>query len=118
MRLSQQALVFSHEVESDTFAAPWTVALQAPQSLAFPRQEYWSGLPFPSPGDLSDPGMESESPVLAGRIFTAESPGKPHTRLGGGERHRHLGEEAEAAEQPTNANSASFVLKDSKVYLP
>ena len=39
--------------------------------------------------------MESESPVLAGRIFTAESPGKPHTRLGGGERHRHLGEEAE-----------------------
>ena len=86
--------------------------------MGFSRQGYWSGLPFPSPGDLSDPGMESESPVLAGRIFTAESPGKPHTRLGGGERHRHLGEEAEAAEQPTNANSASFVLKDSKVYLP
>ena len=56
---------------------PWTVALQAPLSMGFPRQEYWSGLPFPSPGDLPDPGIEPESlvfPALAGRFFTAESP--------------------------------------------
>ena len=44
------------------FATPWTVAHQAPVSMGFPRQEYWSGLPFPSPGDLSDPEMEPASP--------------------------------------------------------
>ena len=46
------------------FATPWTVARQAPLSLGFPRQEYWSGLPFPSPGDLPDPGIEPTSPAL------------------------------------------------------
>ena len=45
--------------------------------MKFPKQEYWSGLPFPSPGDLPDPGIEPESPELAGRFFTAEPPGKP-----------------------------------------
>ena len=45
--------------------------------MGFPRQEYWSGLPFPSPGDLPDPGIEPFSPALAGRFFTAEPPGKP-----------------------------------------
>ena len=45
--------------------------------MGFPRQEYWSGLPFPSPGDLLDPGIESTSPALAGRFFTPEPPGKP-----------------------------------------
>ena len=45
------------------FATPWTVAHEAPLSMGFPRQEYWSGLPFPSPGDLPDPGMEPTSPV-------------------------------------------------------
>ena len=44
-------------------ATPWTVAGQAPLSMGFPRQEYWSGLPFPSPGDLPDPGIKSISPV-------------------------------------------------------
>ena len=44
--------------------------------MGFPRQEYWSGQPFPSPGDLPDPGIEPVSPALAGRFFTAESPGK------------------------------------------
>ena len=58
------------------FATPWTVACQAPLSLGFPRQEYWSGLPFSSPGDLSDPGMEPVSPALQG-FFTAEPLGKP-----------------------------------------
>ena len=54
-------------------ATPWTVAGHAPLSMGFPRQEYWSGLPFPSPGDLPDPGIKSISPVapaLAGRFFT------------------------------------------------
>ena len=46
------------------FVTPWTVAYQAPPSLGFSRQEYWSGLPFVSPGDLPDPGIESSSPAL------------------------------------------------------
>ena len=46
------------------FATPWTVAYHAPPSVGFSRQEYWSGLPFPSPGDLSDPGIEPQSPAL------------------------------------------------------
>ena len=46
------------------FATPWTVAYQAPLSMGFPRQEYCSGLPFPSPGDLPDPGVEPRSPAL------------------------------------------------------
>ena len=56
---------------------PWTVARQAPLSMGFPRQEYWSGSPFPFPGDLLDPGIESTSLALAGRVFTTELPGKP-----------------------------------------
>ena len=56
---------------------PWTVTFQAPLSVGFSRQEYWSGLPFPLPGDLSDPGIELTSPVasaLAGEFFTTEPP--------------------------------------------
>ena len=49
-------LLFSHQVMSDSFVTPWTVACQLPLSIGFPRQEDWSGLPFPSPGDLPDPG--------------------------------------------------------------
>ena len=64
-------------VQSDCFATPWTVTCQASLSMGFPRQEYWSGLPFPSPGDLPNPRMEPESPSLAGRFFTTEPPGKP-----------------------------------------
>ena len=58
---------------------PWTVAPQAPLSMGFSRQEYWSSLPFPSPGDLPDPGIKITSPALAGRFFTTEPPGKPTT---------------------------------------
>ena len=47
----------------------------------FPRQEYWSGLPFPSPGDLLDPRIEPRGPALAGKFFTTEPPGKPDTHL-------------------------------------
>ena len=61
----------------DSFATPWTVACQAPLSVAFPSQEYWNGLPFPSPGDLPDPGIEPTSPELAGGLFTTKPPGKP-----------------------------------------
>ena len=59
------------------FATPWTIACQAPLSLGFPRQEHWSGLPFPSEGDLPDPGVEPKSPALTGGFFTAEPPEKP-----------------------------------------
>ena len=54
------------------FMTPWTVARQTPPTMGFPRQEYWSGLPFSSPRDLSDPGIKSTSPALAGRFFTTE----------------------------------------------
>ena len=54
----------------------WTVACQAPLSIEFFRQKYWSGLSCPSPGDLLDPGIKPTSPALAGRCFTTEPPGK------------------------------------------
>ena len=57
--------------------SPWTVALQAPLPMGFPRQDYQSGLPLPSPGHLPGPGIEPTSPALAGRFFTTEPPGKP-----------------------------------------
>ena len=59
------------------FATPWTVARQAPLSVGFPRQEHWSGLPFPTPGDLPDPESKPSSPASpasAGRFFTANIP--------------------------------------------
>ena len=62
---------------SESFATAWSVVHQAPLSLGFPRQEYCSGLPFPPPGDLPDPGIEPVSPALAGGFFTTETPGKP-----------------------------------------
>ena len=62
---------------SGSLVTPWTVVNQAPLSMGYPRQKYWSGLPFPSPGDFPDPGIEPLSPALAGRFFTTEPPGKP-----------------------------------------
>ena len=62
------------------FVTPWTVPCQVPLSMKFFRQEYWSGLPFPTPGDLPNPGtepMSPASPALAGGFFTTEPPGKP-----------------------------------------
>ena len=65
---------FSHV---QLFATPWTVAHQAPLSMGLSRQEYWSGLPFPSPGDLPDPGIEPRSPALQTDTLLSEPPGKP-----------------------------------------
>ena len=59
------------------FATPWTVAHQAPLSMGFFRQEYWSGLPFPPPGDLSDPGIEPRSPVLKAYFLPLSHQGRP-----------------------------------------
>ena len=67
----------AYSVMSNSFATPWTVAHQAPLSMGFSRQEYWSGLPFPSPGDLPDTGIKPVSPALVGRFFTTAPPGKP-----------------------------------------
>ena len=68
----------SHFSHVRLFMTPWTVALQSPLPMGFSRQEYWSELPFPPPGDLPDPGIEPASPALAGGLFTTEPPGKPH----------------------------------------
>ena len=62
---------------SDSYVTPWTIARQAPQSVKFSRQEYWNGLPFPSPGDLPDPGVEPRSPTLQADALPSEPPGKP-----------------------------------------
>ena len=58
------------------FATPWTVAYQAPPSMGFSRQEYWNGLPFPSPGDLPNPGIKPGSPAFQADALTSEPPGK------------------------------------------
>ena len=65
-------LLFSRKVVSNSFVTPWTVAGQASLSMDFSRQEYWSGLPFLSPGDLPDPGIKpaSASPAVVGGFFT------------------------------------------------
>ena len=71
------ACVLSHV---QLFVTPWTAAHKPPLSMEFSRQEYWSGLPFPTPEDLPYPGIEPASPVspaLAGGCFTTEPPGKP-----------------------------------------
>ena len=62
---------------SDSFVTPWTVAYQAPPSMGFSRQEYWSGLPFPSPGDLLDPGIEPGYPEFQADALTSDPPVKP-----------------------------------------
>ena len=55
------------------FGAPWTIACQAPLPMGFSKQEYWSGLPFPSPGDFLNPGIKPASPALAGGFFTTST---------------------------------------------
>ena len=64
------------------FVTPWTVAHQAPLSMGFSRQEYWRRLPFPSPGDLPDQGIEPGSPALQADALPSEPPGKPPNIIG------------------------------------
>ena len=75
---SQKKKVKESEVTQScpTLATPWTTAHQAPLSMRFSRQEYWSGLPFPSPGDLPNPGIEPGSPTLQADALTSELLGK------------------------------------------
>ena len=71
----------AHSVHAQSCPTPQTVACQVPLSMGFPKQESWSGLPPPSPGDAPDTGIKPSSPAspaLAGRFFTTEPPGKPH----------------------------------------
>ena len=75
------------------FCDSWTVDCQASLATGFPRQVYWSGLPFPSPGDLSDSGIKPTPPELAGKFFTAEPRGKPPSPHFKGEQTEHWGEE-------------------------
>ena len=82
LKKSEQGLgLLSKKVKSLSlvllFATPWTVARQAPLSMGFSRQEYWSGLPFPSPGDLPNPGIKPGSPALQADASSSEPPGKP-----------------------------------------
>ena len=73
-----------HSQSCLTLQSPWTVAHQAPLSSKFSRQEYWSGLPFPSPGDFPDPRIEPvslASPALTGGFFTTAAPGKPLSHI-------------------------------------
>ena len=81
-------LLFSYKVMSGSFTTPWTVALQAPLSMGFPRQEYWSELPFPSPGYLADPAIEPASPKFSGRFVSTEHLGSPKAGIG---RHNFSG---------------------------
>ena len=71
---------WSRSVVSDT-RTPWTVAHQAPPSMGASRQEYWSGVPFPSPGDLPDPGIEPGSPAFQADTLTSEPPESPRGPL-------------------------------------
>ena len=70
-------LMLSHSVMSDS-VIPWTVARRAPLSAEFSRQEYWNGLPFPSPGDLPDPEIEPRPPGLQADFLPTELQGKPY----------------------------------------
>ena len=76
MSVTQKVKSLSHV---QLFVTPWTIASQAPQSMAFSRQECWSELPFPSPGDLPNPGIEPGSPALQPDALPSEPPGKPKT---------------------------------------
>ena len=72
MKVKEKVKLLSHV---RLFATPWTVARQPPPSMGFSRQEYWSGLPFPSPGHLHDPGIEPRCLALQADALTSEPPG-------------------------------------------
>ena len=72
------------------FATPWTVSYQAPPSMGFSRQEHWSGLPLPSPGDLPNPGIKPGSPALEADTLTSEPPGNMYLFSEDGEKHHPM----------------------------
>ena len=76
-----QVINVSHFSCVQLFVTPRTVAYQAPLSMGFSRQEYWSGLPFPSPGDLPDPGIEPGSPAFQADALPSEPPGIPSSTV-------------------------------------
>ena len=86
------------------FVTLWTVARQAPLSMEFPRQESWSGLPFPFLGDLPDPGIEPGSPALAGSFFTTKPLGKSVTV--------HRGQKSQTVLETRTYVKAHFSLED------
>ena len=97
-----RAHALSHFSNVQFFVTPWTLALQSPLSMGFPRQEYWRRLPFPSSGHLPNPGPElvsPVSPVLDDGFFTTEPPGKSHPRFTGEATESHRG----AATRPRSA---------------
>ena len=75
--VSSALLLHGRQVVSDSFVTPGTMARKAPLSTGFPRQEYWSGLTFPSPEDLPDPGIVPGSPALWTNALLSEPPGNP-----------------------------------------
>ena len=75
---SHTLLLFSPSIISDSFATPWTAARQAFLPMGFPRQAYWSGLAFPSSGDLPNPGIKPASPALQADSLLSEPPGKSY----------------------------------------
>ena len=70
-------VVVSRSAVSDSLQPQWATARQVPLSMGLSRQEHWGGLPFPSPADFPNPGIEPITPALVGRFFTTELPGKP-----------------------------------------
>ena len=78
-KCSNSAYMLSHTAVSNIFATPWTVTCQAPLSMGIPGQEYWSGLPFHSPGYFPNPGVEPMTIPLTDGFFTTEPPGKSCT---------------------------------------
>ena len=74
--LSKTHVCWAYSLSHVRLFATWTVACQAPLSMGILRQEYWSGLSFPSPGDLSNPGIKSRSPTLQADSLSSEPPGK------------------------------------------
>ena len=81
---------------AQSYPTLWTVGHQAPLSMGFPRQEYWSGLPFSSPGDLPDPGIKPGSPALQADALTSEPPGKP-TFVGSSKKQENSGKTSNSA---------------------
>ena len=103
---------------SESLATPRTVARQAPLSVEFSRQEYWSGLPFPSPGDLSDPGPEPGSPALQADSLPSELLGKPSFTGEENEAERQKGAQPCPASPGGRAGSLHAPLSEPMCFFP